>query len=143
MQRDNLKKKLRLNNNAAIDGAMLSGGFTLIEVLVSLLILTIGVVFIFEFIFSSAVTLKHIENRVNAYFFMNQQRWTADQLVRGSANLADYGDTVVINGLSCWSEIDMQKSFGLSDLFGVNIKIGWQEGKKHKSLWIKENIRRK
>jgi prepilin-type N-terminal cleavage/methylation domain-containing protein len=132
------KKACFKNNNISFRRA-----FTLIEVLIALFVLTVGTIFIFRFLFNSASALKHIENRVRAHFFLNQQKWKAEKIITQRTRLARYTDTAEFNNTPYSAQMNIRNTAGLKDLFRLDINISWKEGKKQKSIWEEENLREK
>lgn len=121
-----------------------SRGFTLIEILLTLSIFTLGFSRLFLVFFESGAALRHVGNRLSAVVFMENAVWEAGR-GRGSGSLQEvhrYNKTEPIGRQNIQISVLEQKVPGFSKLYKLEAEASWKEGKRSVSLRKEGLIRR-
>jgi type II secretory pathway pseudopilin PulG len=118
-----------------------SGAFTLLEVLISLTILTAGIVFLFGFLFESMVALRHVKNRIVANFYINQQRWEIKKDIQSGRAIFDSQQHHNYHNIPFSIFADIEKIERLDNIYNLYLTVSWPEGKTIKKIWLEETIR--
>ncbi len=110
--------------------------FTLIEVLVSVAILSVGIVFIFRSFFTCLTAFGRYTNYYNILPWMNEQLWRAeDEIIRTGkpVSLSDQGEFTYEGNKFSWnlvsSLVDKEEK-----LYRLDLTVSWQEARKHLTL---------
>jgi prepilin-type N-terminal cleavage/methylation domain-containing protein len=121
-----------LNKNLAQKRA-----FTLVEVLVSAVILSVGLVFIFQVFLNSLDIVNMFNNQLNAQLFLNEK---IGQLQTNLNQQAGLFMPMKQSGVVRWDnrEFNWQLDLELVDLpqelYLVNAQMSWLEGRKQRTL---------
>ena len=105
-------------------------GFTLVEVMVGLAVLSFGIVVIFETFFLSLNTYSSYSNYLKTQNWLNEKIWDMQDRLNHSALITmntDSGPISVNNKELTWNMnvgvVDWDES-----LIEVNVNLSWQEG---------------
>lgn len=122
-----------------------SKGFTLIEILVALLVLTVGFSQLFLIFLESASAVRHVGNRMAAVVFMENAAWEARERWRLAAfnEVYRYENTVTNGAQSFDITAEAKKIPGFQRLYNLEVKASWNEGKKEISMRRENLIRRR
>lgn len=107
-------------------------GFTLIEVMVAVAVLSLGIVLIFESFFISLDAFNYYFDYLNVASWVNEKVWQAQDNISRFAGLADMktsGSFVIRNKKFTWN-----LSYGLTDgrekLYRIDLALAGQQGKR-------------
>jgi len=123
-----------------------SNGFTLVEVLVSAVILAIGVVIIFEVFLLSLDIVNLFNHRLNAQWFLTEKIWQVqdvlDQPLGGFIPLKDSGTVIFSNKSFDW-EVEVELLDVNQELYKLDAQINWNEGAKTRTITRTTFLKRK
>lgn len=112
-------------------------GFTLVEVLISAVILAVGLVVIFEAFLSSLDIVNLVDNRLNAQWFLNEKmQQLQSNLDRQSGMfipMKQSGAVEIANKEFDW-QLDMELVDVYQELYKVTAKMNWAEGSKQRMI---------
>ncbi|MCP4650252.1 MAG: prepilin-type N-terminal cleavage/methylation domain-containing protein [PVC group bacterium] len=114
-----------------------SAGFTLIEVMVSVVILAVGLVVIYESFLVSLDTINFFFNRLNAQFFINEKIWQVQQNLdqsSGSFLATQQSGIERIDGRRFNWQINLTLDDVTQELYDVDASISWDEASKSRSI---------
>ncbi len=110
-------------------------GYTIIEVLVALAILSFGILSIFNVFFNSVSAVRHLNNRMEARFILDEAEWNIKKGFKSDYILKDHIERKTVAGDP---EFDLflrvQKEDDLSAIYKLESKVTWREGRKKISL---------
>ncbi|MFA6216155.1 MAG: prepilin-type N-terminal cleavage/methylation domain-containing protein [Candidatus Omnitrophota bacterium] len=107
-------------------------GFTLIEILVTTTILSLGIVFIYEAFFASLRAYNYYENYVNVAPWMDEKLWEAqDAFIQTGmfGTTAQEGELTAGGRTYTWNSSG-QLVDGSSDLYAIELVLTRHESKK-------------
>jgi prepilin-type N-terminal cleavage/methylation domain-containing protein len=114
-----------------------SKGFTLIEIMVTVAILSFGILAIYESFFISLDTYNYYADYLNAQSWIGEKIWELqNQLMQKDAQVTqeDQGTFSIINKNFNWNTrvetIDEE-----SGVYRLNISLFWKEGSKDKYIY--------
>ena len=106
-------------------------GFTFIEVLVAISLLSVGIVAIFRIFFGSVSTMEHIKNRFDAHFFIEEKKWQLDDAIRRKIISQAYTDRDITETIPQFTVISrIQKNTEPIDFYIAEITATWKENNK-------------
>jgi len=111
-------------------------GFTLVEVLVSAVILAVGLVVIFEVFLASLDIINLFNNRLNAQMYLDEKIWQLQSSLdqqRGMFIPSKQVGTVILGQKEFNWQLDLELVDLTQELFKVNGQMTWTEGKKNRS----------
>lgn len=111
--------------------------FTLVEVLISAVILSIGLVVIFEVFLTSLEVVNLFNNRLNAQCFLNEKIWQLQSDLdqqRGIFIPMQQSGVVIIQNREFNWQLNMESVNLLTDLYKVTGQMLWSEGKKQRII---------
>jgi len=123
-------------------------GFTLIELMTAVSILSIGIVLILRSYLSVVSALDSSQSRIDANVFLeSKMNALSEELLRSQKMEKNSdSDTVVINGKDAqWSmdisdlEEDPESKTDLSD---IKLKVSWEEGNREKGATLETYVQR-
>ena len=135
-----IRKALRMPRTMRY--ALCDEGFTLLEVLVSVSILSCSLIFIFHIFFGVAYGLDHLNNRFDAGLLLEEEIWEAKNILR-----KDVYEEVYEKNVSCGDDgrynisIKMTKRPDFDDLYTLAAGIAWTERDK-KIVFKRESYER-
>lgn len=132
-------KKSRINL-AAGKRTALKPSFTLLEVLISLVVLTVGITMIFQFFFNFASALNHLNQRVKAHFLLGQKKWQAVSQFSEKGAPVQYLDEAKLGNTYFLTKIFFKNVFDSDSLWQMTAELTWQERAALKRLWEKEYL---
>ena len=114
----------------------LGRGFTLIEVMVTTCILSLGIVLIYESFFISLDSLNYYSNYLNVASWMDEKIWQAQN------NLSRFGLLIPIETQGEFLNGNKNFRWNLSynliedtqNLYQIDLILSWQEGKRKVKL---------
>jgi prepilin-type N-terminal cleavage/methylation domain-containing protein len=110
-------------------------GFTLLEVMITAAVLSLGVVFIYEAFFISLNTYNYCTNYLGVANWMNEKIWQAqDSLTHLGTWAYDREGTLVYNNRDFKWNLTYSPVQETQDLYKIDLLISWQEGSSKKSL---------
>ena len=122
-----------------------SKGFTLLEVLVTVLIFTVGFSQLFMIFFESGAAVRHVGNRLAAVVFMENAAWEAEKTKSMIAVKEGYRyEKTEMNGpQEMLITAEAKKIDGFKKLYKLEVRAVWSEGKKSISMRRERFIRKK
>ena len=112
-------------------------GFTLVEVLVAAVILSVGLTAVFNVFLSSIDVVQLFDNRLNAQFFLNEKiKQLQAELNRQSGMfipMDQSGQVEIGNKVFSW-RLNMQVVDAYQELYRVNALMDWSEGDKIRKI---------
>lgn len=109
-----------------------NGGFTLLEVLVAVAILSFGIVYVFHTFFSAASALKHMDNRISASFLLEKNTWNTKKMFFQSDSMYNYTDRKLVGeDPAVDAVVSLKRVSGYSGVFEVKAKAYWTEGRRN------------
>ena len=109
-------------------------GFTLIEVMMAVAVLSFGIVVLFQSFFICVDSVQYASNRLKAQLWLDAKMWEeADVIMRTNATaLGETSGTFSLDG----REFSWVKSAQAvdTDLFGLTIDLSWKEAGKQRLL---------
>ena len=107
-------------------------GFTLIEVLITVAILSFGIVLLYQAFFICLDAVMHCSNRLEAQFLMGEKLWAAQKDLTSQETLPEGEKNGVLAGRNKdFNWMMLVNSIPESeDLYKINLDFSWQEGKK-------------
>jgi prepilin-type N-terminal cleavage/methylation domain-containing protein len=120
-------------------------GFTLLEVLVTVLVFTLGFSQLFMIYFESASAVRHVGNRLAAVVFMENAAWEAEKTRSMTAVKEGYRyEKTETNGSDeIFITAEAKKIEGFKKLYKLEVKAAWSEGKKSVTMRRERFIRKK
>ena len=121
-----------LNSIKGCSGRACSAGFTLIEVLITVAILSLGIVMLYQAFFICMDAVMHCSNRLEAQFLMGEKLWTAQKDLTSLGTLPEGEKRGALAGRSKnfnWKML-VNSIPESEDLYKINLNFSWQEGKK-------------
>jgi prepilin-type N-terminal cleavage/methylation domain-containing protein len=117
----------KIGNNSA---------FTLVEVMVTVTVLALGTVLIYESFFKSLDAFNYYSRYLTVASIMNEKMWEADDSITRFGNLSaaeDSGSFISNNKSFRWNLSDslIEQESGL---FRIDMALHWQEGKR--GIWL-------
>ena len=125
--------KKRTHKNQSSFFNLPSLGFTLVEVMVAVVILSVGLVIIYESFLISLDTINFFSNRLHAQLFMREKIWQVQNMLEQSTGIflptrengsVDFG-TRRFN----WY-VDLNLQDAQQQLYTLNASMVWSEGHK-------------
>ncbi|MFH1062062.1 MAG: type II secretion system protein [Candidatus Omnitrophota bacterium] len=111
--------------------------FTLVEVLVSSVILSVGLVIIFEVFLSSLDIVNLVNNRLNAQLFINEKIWQLQSNLDRQSGMfipmKQSGSVMLGNKEFKW-QLDMELVDISQELYKVSGQMNWLSGSKQKMI---------
>jgi prepilin-type N-terminal cleavage/methylation domain-containing protein len=119
------------------EGRLPRRGFTLVEVMVAAVILSLGMVVVFESFLKGLDTFNFFNNRLNAQWFINEKIWQVqaalDQPIGAFLPAQETGTVMVGNKEFTWqvslSVLDVQQ-----ELYQMDAQMLWREGNKQRVI---------
>jgi len=111
-------------------------GFTLVEVLISAVILAVGLVVIFEVFLTSLDIVSLFDNRMNAQMYLDEKIWQLQSSLDQQSGLfipSKQSGKVVLGQKEFNWQLDLELVDLTQELFKVNGQMNWTEGKKNRS----------
>ncbi len=110
-------------------------GHTIIEVLVAITILSFGILMIFNVFFDSVSAVKHLNNRIEARFILDEAESGLKKSLRADYILKDHTERKSIGENPRFDLIlKIRKEDKFHSLYKMESTISWQEGNKTISL---------
>lgn len=112
-------------------------GFTLIEVIVTVAILSLGVVLIFEAFFISLDSFNYYSNYLNVASWADEQIWETQKNLNyfGSEEpYAEQGGSINRNNRDFRWDLAYSLISSEPDLYEINLELNWQEGRRAAKL---------
>jgi prepilin-type N-terminal cleavage/methylation domain-containing protein len=110
-------------------------GFTLIEVLLTVSILSCSMVLIFNVLFGSIYVVKHINNRFESEIIMDNETWNARQELRKGPLEEEYEQTKVVGKDPGFTvDVSLTPVLDYDNLYLLKTLITWEEGRKNITL---------
>ena len=104
----------------------------MLEVLVSVSILSFGIVYIFHTFFTSASILRHLDNRVAAGFIMEEKIWNAKKMFYRSESVYNSTDHQMVGENPEFDVVvKLKRKSGFAGLCEIESKAYWTEGRKN------------
>ncbi|MFH1867402.1 MAG: prepilin-type N-terminal cleavage/methylation domain-containing protein [Candidatus Omnitrophota bacterium] len=111
-------------------------GFTMIEVMVATVVLSLGTVLIYEIFFKSLDISRYCSNYLNVVSWADERIWQAQD------DVSRFGDLVNISSaddfISNEKEFHWNLSYNLLDmeagLFRIDGSLSWQEGERKRKI---------
>lgn len=112
-----------------------SRGFTLVEVLAAVCVLSLGIVMIFTSLFSSMEQARYASDYKVLAPWLEERLWDAqDNLTMFGPQMAFSGGQLELDGRSFnWSTASSQVA-GLNELFQIDASLAWRDGKRQKII---------
>lgn len=126
----NLKKQLSAKLKS-------SRGVSLVEVMVSTVILSVGIVVIYEVFLLSLDTLNFFNNRLNAQWFLDEKIWQVQNALDKPAGVfvpMSREGTVSLGGKRFDWKADMILLDAQQELYRLEARAAWREGEKEKNI---------
>jgi prepilin-type N-terminal cleavage/methylation domain-containing protein len=112
-------------------------GFTLIEVLLAAVILSVGLVVIFEVFLSSLDVVSLFDNRLNANWFLNEKIWQLQSDFDRQSGMfipLNQSGVVKINKNDFQWQIDLEIVDAYQELYKATLEMSWKEGSKNRAV---------
>jgi prepilin-type N-terminal cleavage/methylation domain-containing protein len=111
-------------------------GFTLLEVLIAVTILSVSLAQIFAIMLNSVVVIKHLDNRINARFLLAEESWNFRNPTNTKKDQISlpYEKNIGADPVYNISVSEMGNE-NYSGLKGISIRISWREGIRTVSLY--------
>ncbi|MBU0634195.1 MAG: prepilin-type N-terminal cleavage/methylation domain-containing protein [Candidatus Omnitrophica bacterium] len=120
-------------------------GFTLIEVMIAVVILSVGIIVIYESFLISLDTLKLFFNRLNANLILTEKLWQTQDLYEQAGGvflpLRSEGKITMANKVFDW-QVDLSVWDSRQDLFIARTQVSWMEGYNSRILSKSGGIKR-
>ncbi len=138
----------KLPSSITIRGRGSLTGFTLIEIMVSVVVLAIGIIAIFEAFLMSLDITGFFNSRLNAQSFIHEKFFQIQELLdlpQGAfAPSSDSGTVTIASKQFNW-QMNLVLTDVQQELYTVNIVMSWQEGNKsqriQRATFVKRNFR--
>lgn len=122
-----------------------ASGFTLVEVMVSVVILSVGIIVIYESFLTSLDTLQLFFNRLNANLILTEKLWQAQDSFEQAGGvflpLRSAGEIIMANKEFDW-QLNLKEWDSRQDLFIACAQVSWQEGQKLRVLSRSGGVKR-
>lgn len=121
-------------------------GFTLIEVLVTVSILSLGMVLIFQSNMMSLHAYSLYSSRLKVQSWAEEKLWEAQESIlegEGSSFPGSTSGEELIGGKPCrWSLSIVSDSFDKVEFYTVDLKVSWKEGSRKEELLRRATLRK-
>lgn len=113
-------------------GGISQKGFTLIEVMISVAVLTFGVVAVYEAMLTSLDTFSLYANTLNTQSWLDEEMWEFQDRLNQSAILliGENSADVVRNGRHFQGHVTVDPLDWDANLYKIKAQIVWQEGSR-------------
>ncbi len=111
--------------------------FTLVEVLVSAVILAVGLVIIFEVFLTSLDIVNLFNNRLNAQLFLDEKIWQLQSSLDQTSGMfipSKQSGVVSIGARNFNWQLNMELVDLTQETFKVTAKVDWTEGQKQRNI---------
>jgi len=111
--------------------------FTLVEVLVSSVILAVGLVIIFEVFLTSLDIVNLFNNRLSAQLFLDEKIWQLQSSLDQTSGMFipnEQSGIVSISGRDFKWQLDMELVDLTQETFKVAARVDWTEGQKQRNI---------
>lgn len=111
-------------------------GFSLIEVMVTLCLLSLGIVMIHQSLLSSLNTITFLSNRLNAGFELGNRLWEIEESLKSAKDIAQLPKSVrsLSNGLDFDCTFDAKELDASKKLYQIQATLSWLEQGRNKRL---------
>ncbi|MBU1913265.1 MAG: prepilin-type N-terminal cleavage/methylation domain-containing protein [Candidatus Omnitrophica bacterium] len=106
--------------------------FTLIEVMLATMVLSLGAVLIHEAFFKSLDTYNYCHNYFSVGYWLNEKMWSVQDSLRQSGplvNVARGGKFKAGNKDFTWN-LSYDLAYDTEDLYKIVLDVSWQEGSR-------------
>jgi len=105
--------------------------FTLIEILLAVVVLSLGTLFIYRSFFTSLNALERTSRRLWLSFWSEEKMWEKiDRFRRLGATDQQNRGLAEINGKDFFWRLSIHPAFGSPDLYGFELSVAESKGKK-------------
>ena len=110
-------------------------GFTLLEVLLAMAVLSFGISYISPIFFESSSAVRHIQNRILVESMMDRELWDIRKFISKTTVIDEHTARKVKGDYPEFTfDIKFGKVEGYSNLYKVDIQAFWAEGRKNVNL---------
>lgn len=115
---------------------MFKAGFTLIEVMATTAVLSLGIVAVYEAFFIAADSYNYCANYLDISTWMEEKLWQVSHSLSDSGGLAGIATEGVLKnrGKDFHWEVSQEMIYQPPDLYHISLKVDWQEGKRKVNL---------
>ena len=113
-----------------------TSGFSLIEIVLAVVILSFSAVALHHSFFSSLNGASHLKNRIEADNIFGDLFWKARALLNDNdpAGRKTVAQEYALDGTEFRGSLDLSAAAGKSDLYKARASVAWQEGARAISL---------
>ncbi len=113
-----------------------SRGFALLEVLLAVVILSVGVIVVYQPLLASLSALNYADDRMEANYLISKELWELENKVYETGRFVERAQDETLLGKTRTYQYEMS-STSLSDddkLFSINQRISWSSSGQKKTM---------
>ncbi|MBF0493825.1 MAG: type II secretion system protein [Candidatus Omnitrophica bacterium] len=106
-------------------------GFTFIEVLIAISILSFGILFVFRAFFTSVSGIRYINEKITASMILNEAEWNARKLLYQNFFVGSYNESKAAEDNEKYNvDISLNKKPDCETLYDLNSAVKWESGSR-------------